>query len=133
MSFLNKLQDFLLIRKFVRRMEGSKSKIVSCQIFKKAANLGPSRGVIDVQGLRRRCVTNQTTSLVNHGQRFVREGEAILYIKTKGWKSKYLSFWKWSKYQQSRVAREQLEISFIKAATQLKLVSSGESEDFFYF
>ena len=34
-------QDLLLFRKFVRRMKGSKRKIVNGQIFEKAANLGP--------------------------------------------------------------------------------------------
>ena len=34
-----KAQDFLLIQKFVRRMKGSKRKIVYGQIFKKAENL----------------------------------------------------------------------------------------------
>ena len=35
-----KPKDLLLIRKFVRRMRVSKSKIVNGQIFEKAANLG---------------------------------------------------------------------------------------------
>ena len=37
---LDKSQDLLLIRKFVRRMKGSKHEIFSGQIFKKAANFG---------------------------------------------------------------------------------------------
>ena len=36
-----KLQDLPLIRKFVRRMKGSKRKIVNGQILKKAWNIGP--------------------------------------------------------------------------------------------
>ena len=39
-----KAQDLLLIQKFVRRMKGSKRKIVNGQIFEKAANLGPYQG-----------------------------------------------------------------------------------------
>ena len=34
-------KDLLLIRKFVRRMKGSKRKIVNGQIFEKAANIWP--------------------------------------------------------------------------------------------
>ena len=33
--------DLLLIRKFVRRMKGTKRKIISGKVFEKAANLGP--------------------------------------------------------------------------------------------
>ena len=36
-----KPHDLLLAQKFVRRMKGSKFKIVNCQIFKTAINLGP--------------------------------------------------------------------------------------------
>ena len=36
-----KHKDLLLIRKFVRRMKGSKHKIVHSQIVERAANLGP--------------------------------------------------------------------------------------------
>ena len=36
-----KPHDLLLIRKFVRRMKGSKCKIVTGQIFVKARNFGP--------------------------------------------------------------------------------------------
>ena len=35
-----KPRDLLLIRKFARRMKGSKRKIVDGQIFEKAANIG---------------------------------------------------------------------------------------------
>ena len=39
--FLGKPQDLLIIRKFVRKMKGSKHKIVNGQNFEKAANLEP--------------------------------------------------------------------------------------------
>ena len=38
---LDKAKDLLLVRKFVRRMKGSKHKQVNGQIFEKAANLWP--------------------------------------------------------------------------------------------
>ena len=37
---IDKPQDLLIIRKFVRRKKGSNGKIVNSQIFEKAANLG---------------------------------------------------------------------------------------------
>jgi len=40
-SIIVKAKDLLLIDKFVRRMKGSKRKIVPGQILEKAANLGP--------------------------------------------------------------------------------------------